>query len=498
MRSTGICLAALAACVHADIPADRVTTVPGLKEALPTKHWSGYIQVPNPATGGGSAFVHYYLVENAAKDPKAPTLVWNNGGPGSSSMMGLMTENGPITLNDDSFNTDEYAATGVPTVFLNPHSWNTAPANVLYIEHPAPTGFSYCSPGDCGTWNDTTQAEAQYRVLESFFKSYPELAKNDFYMSGESYAGVLVPTCALQILKYRTDANKDTAPWSLKGFALGNDCPGNRVETCTPYSGWIGTKTALDFRYGHGMVKEETYQKIQEVCKGQWGTYDPPSDDCKALLGDPINPVVEETGPVDDMGGGYFLYDICAPDLEALSGKGKLRGTPTREGAAERRAAKGQPYNLGGGEYACGQERGGHVWLNLPEVQAALHVKLVGKKTFEWSAWLKYDYTAHTLVPTYNKTLIPAFRIWQYSGDADPCVPYVGTQRWIDTMQLPIEDTWRPWTAPGTMPVTGYVTKYAANGFHFVTFRASGHMTPRYKPREALYFIQKYLADGKL
>ena len=48
------------------------------------------------------------------------------------------------------------------------------------------------------------------------------------------------------------------APWSLAGFALGNDCPGNRVYTCTPYSGWAGTQVAVDFYFGHGMISPQT------------------------------------------------------------------------------------------------------------------------------------------------------------------------------------------------------------------------------------------------
>ena len=101
------------------------------------------------------------------------------------------------------------------------------PANVLYLEHPAPTGFSFCDPGPCD-WNDETQSETSYKVFVEFFKQYPELADNPFYASGESYAGVLVPTLAAQILNHTTDENKHKAPWSLKGFALGNDCPGER------------------------------------------------------------------------------------------------------------------------------------------------------------------------------------------------------------------------------------------------------------------------------
>lgn len=86
----------------------------------------------------------------------------------------------------------------------------------------------------------------------------------------------------------------------------------------------------------------------------------------------------------------------------------------------------------------------------------------------------------------------------QFSGDADPCVPTVGTQRWIDSLGLDIVDAWRPWQAPGTMPVTGYVQTYAVNNFTFVTMRDAGHMVPRYKPRQALHLFRTYLTGGRL
>jgi hypothetical protein len=121
---------------HAAIDEHLVTNLPGYvntdgtPKGLPTRHWSGYIPVqiaPGVSTSGveglpfrpfgrprradvypffvciGTAFVHYWLVENAARDSTAPTVVWQQGGPGGSSLIGLFTELGPITLNDASF-----------------------------------------------------------------------------------------------------------------------------------------------------------------------------------------------------------------------------------------------------------------------------------------------------------------------------------------------------------------------------------------------------------
>jgi hypothetical protein len=59
--------------------------------------------------------------------------IWLNGGPGASSMLGALQENGPCFIGDDSNST-----------YLNPFSWNNK-ANMLYIDQPVQTGFSFSS-----------------------------------------------------------------------------------------------------------------------------------------------------------------------------------------------------------------------------------------------------------------------------------------------------------------------------------------------------------------
>lgn len=54
-----------------------------------------------------------------------------------------------------------------------------------------------------------------------FFKKYPEFKNNEFYISGESYGGIYVPTLALKIVEY----NKNVSALeriNLRGFAVGN------------------------------------------------------------------------------------------------------------------------------------------------------------------------------------------------------------------------------------------------------------------------------------
>ena len=81
----------------------------------------------------------------------------------------------------------------------------------------------------------------------NFFKAYPEFSKNDFYITGESYAGIYVPTLANRIV----DGNAAGLPFiNLKGIAVGDGCIGNAVGTCG--DGGDADQILVDFFYGHG------------------------------------------------------------------------------------------------------------------------------------------------------------------------------------------------------------------------------------------------------
>ena len=106
-----------------------------------------------------------------------PLLIWLNGGPGCSSLLGLLEENGPCLVNKDGHSTR-----------INPYSW-TEVAHVLYLDQPSLSGYSYSDSNDIleDDDNDDMIAEDAYFFLQSFFSS-PEGSKYKdlpLYLTGE-------------------------------------------------------------------------------------------------------------------------------------------------------------------------------------------------------------------------------------------------------------------------------------------------------------------------
>ncbi|EEP79450.1 hypothetical protein UREG_04296 [Uncinocarpus reesii 1704] len=101
------------------------------------RSFTGYVHLPPHSLDGVDVYQNYdintfFWYFEARNDPEnAPLTIWINGGPGSSSMIGLFQEHGPCSVNNDS-----------STTTPNPWSWNNK-VNMLYIDQPNQVGFSY-------------------------------------------------------------------------------------------------------------------------------------------------------------------------------------------------------------------------------------------------------------------------------------------------------------------------------------------------------------------
>ena len=139
---------------------DRINRLPGYDSPLPSPWYSGYLTY---TLENYTIHTHYVLVmaermhgEEEAEQAK-PMIYWSNGGPGASSLFGLLTEVGPLWLNEDSF--DKHSS--LPKPIYNPYGW-TRLGHVMMIDQPAPVGFSYCEEDEkCSdiSWTDELAAE---------------------------------------------------------------------------------------------------------------------------------------------------------------------------------------------------------------------------------------------------------------------------------------------------------------------------------------------------
>nr|CAH7712729.1 unnamed protein product [Callosobruchus chinensis] len=135
---------------------------------------------------------------------KGPVVLWLQGGPGASSLIGLFAENGPFSVKTRK------------GLKLRKYAW-TNQHSVLYIDNPVGTGYSFTNGGYCQ--NETKVGEDLYNAMQQFFTLFPDLQKNEFFISGESYGGKYVPALGYTIMKKNPAAKLKI---NLQGLTIGN------------------------------------------------------------------------------------------------------------------------------------------------------------------------------------------------------------------------------------------------------------------------------------
>ncbi|KAK1838112.1 carboxypeptidase Y [Colletotrichum chrysophilum] len=142
-----------------------------------SRQWTGFV----PVNRNREMFFWYF--ESRNNPQTAPLLIWVNGGPGGSSLLGAFYELGPCKINEAGNSTTR-----------NAFSWTNF-ANVVFIDQPIGVGFSYTN--DSNLWaHDLNEAENDFnKFLDIFLDDvFPELSNKSIHFAGESFGGQYVPT----------------------------------------------------------------------------------------------------------------------------------------------------------------------------------------------------------------------------------------------------------------------------------------------------------------
>ncbi|CAO3635321.1 unnamed protein product [Cunninghamella echinulata] len=123
-------------------------------------------------------------------------------------MVGVWQEMGPCRVNED----------GSQAIYNEKGSWNKV-SNMLFIDQPSSTGFSY------GSSNITTTKEATkyiYTFIQLFLEAFTQYQHNDVLLYGESFGGHFVPAYGDYFIQQNQLNDSNHIPINLKSVGIGN------------------------------------------------------------------------------------------------------------------------------------------------------------------------------------------------------------------------------------------------------------------------------------
>ncbi|KAL6347616.1 hypothetical protein AAG906_026144 [Vitis piasezkii] len=337
-----------------------VRTLPGFSGELPFKLETGYVSV-------GDIELFYYFVESQCNPGADPLILYINGDPGCSGLNGFVYQVGPV-----AFNTTDYTG-GLPTLLLYPHSW-TKTANIIFLDAPVGTGFSYATTTQAYTTSDTLSAIQTIEFLKKWLNDHLDFKSNPFFLGTDSYSGILAPIIAQEII----DGNEvgEEPHINLKGYLIG--CP--HTDTTLEKNSRIAAKTSCNGRY---VDVEPSNAKCVEAIESILLNFE------------------------------YLLTDI---------------------------------------------------WTNYKSVQEALYVRPgTVKEFFRCNISLSYTVNVNNVIGYHKNLTNSGLQVLVFSGDHDMVIPHGGIEQWIKSLNISIDNDWRPWYVDGQ--VAGYTRKYTNNGY---------------------------------
>ncbi|KAM0402587.1 hypothetical protein ACHAPZ_005526 [Fusarium culmorum] len=424
------------------------------------KQYTGWLDI-----GNQHLFFWYFESKNApATDP---LVLWLTGGPGGSSMLGLLQELGPCLINEH----------GNGTVH-NPYGWN-ANANYIFVDQPAGVGFSYLDKDEPIPGNSFVAADSMHKFMQLFTTEvFPDLANRPFHISGESYGGHYIPILGATIVA-QNNLYPKRPQVNLESVLIGNgyvsplDTAFGYWETlCTTNPGVsepIFNSTRCDIM----AANLPRCLDLARVC------YEHPDHAiCSAASEVCWEGVIKWYDGESGSNGGRNRFDISVP-------------CQSDDDLCYKESALIQNY------------------LNLPRVFKALGVPsaLTNYSILSWDVAEAFELGIDTGISTQSQILYLLnhdIDVLMYQGNLDLACNTAGNLKWSNSMEWkgqPAYVAQRPkaWGAWGE-EIGWYKEVKIQMGasdkkttFSFATVDGAGHMVPQGKPKQALELVNRWL-----
>ncbi|CAF0841365.1 unnamed protein product [Rotaria sordida] len=405
---------------------------------------AGHLPV-NPQHHGALFFWHF-----ASKHigDKSRTVIWLNGGPGCSSLIGAWAEIGPFRFQDEN------------TIVENNGSWHMF-ANLLFIDQPVGTGFSYI---DTDSFiHELNQMSNQFlSFLDRYIEIFPELLQDDIYLAGESFAGQHIPYIAQEILTKRSVLK-------LRGLLIGNGW----IDPVTTYESY------LPFAVANNLVENNSvlYSNIANQVKV-----------CQQALSNEV----------------HVIDEACELILNQIKVYGAMNNHYTTK--EKDRCVNVYDVRLDDTWPDCGMNWPSDIkyvtlYLHRQDVKSRIHVSSKKSGWTECADSVFQTFRAYHSIPSIKllPDLLRQIPIVLYSGEYDLICNHWGTEKMMDTM------TWNNGTGfdlgNGTLaPLEPWIVDdepvgliRTARNLTYVLFYNASHMVPYNYARRSRTMLHQFI-----
>lgn len=388
-----------------------------------------------------------------AKD--IPIILWLTGGPGCSSTLALLFENGPCKVTPDGQSTT-----------VNPYSWTEA-AHVLWLDQPAGVGYSYGKEND---YNEEMISEDAYYFLQEFYKEHPEYSENPLTVVGESYGGHYAPAVAHKVWTKNKSVEEPMLKINLAGLGVGNGLT-NPHEQYKYYP-----EMAVHNSHGIKVLSDDVYKEMTDAVPK-----------CQSLI------------EACNAGDSFINKFACQTAFIVCN------------------TAETTPYQMTGlNPYdirkkceimpLCYDFSYIEKFLNLDSTKEALHVS---EESNSWTSCnmginLKFHSDwMHDFSPYVADLLDDGIHVLIYAGDVDYICNYLGNRAWTLALDWKHKDDFNnaedhEWGTGENSVGTGAAgLAKTSNGFTFMQVYDAGHMVPTDQPKVALDMIDNFISGGE-
>ena len=335
-------------------------------------------------------------------------------------------------------------------------------ANLVYVDQPINTGFSYSKSSKDTVHSEKVVAEDMLDFLQEFLDAHPDLQGRPFFVTGESYAGHYVPAVSSRIFTAIANGEVSADIINFKGFAIGNGL----TDPALQYGAYA------DFSLAHNLIKNMTANHINEVSVPHCDWM------IRKCTGDSL---VSKAACI-------AALTICQETIVApiLSEAGNINVYDVRE------ECKYPPL--------CYDFSNLDKYINQDSVRKALGV---GNRT--WESCSQSVYTdmmgdwMRDLEPVIPAMLESGVRALVYAGDEDFICNWLGNQRWTLAM---------PWSGQKDFneaaknekkfvvdgEEAGSAIEVEGGPLTFLRVFDAGHMVPMNQPRHAQEMLARFVA----